>query len=170
MNRFIIFAVLFAGYYAYAEYSNSFDAKIEVQAEEEYIKVNSGDYYVEYDIENEFNLDNYKVVSFGRSHKSMKNFGVAYDLSVLPEKKYTEFKNITSRGQCGASFLNTYAEMLLLVPGNKKSYERLTKTNYDQGDDVYLSLKNLSFSYAEFKGQGFDEFEFRGAIPVLYER
>jgi hypothetical protein len=168
MRRAIIIATLIIGYYIYVDYFITFDAKIAVAEKHNSVTVSLDDYYVEYDITNELNLDDYRVVHYAKSHKSMNNFGIAYDLAVLPANQYKKYKKIISSGSCGASYLNSHAENLLLIPSSKKTYQKLKNRNYGEGDIIYVSAKQLSFNYGEFKGQGFDKFEFRNAIPILY--
>lgn len=170
MRRAIIIALIISGYYIYAEYFITFDAKIAVAEDSNSVTVTLDDYYVEYNITDKLILDDYRVVHFAKSHKTMNNFGIAYDLAVLPQNQYIEYKNIISSGKCAASYLNSHAENLLLVPSSQKTYEKLKKRNYNKGDTIDISTKQLAFNYAEFKGQGFNKFEFRNATPVLYEK
>jgi hypothetical protein len=83
----------------------------------------------------------------------MDNLGVSAAVVLLSEDDYATYKNNYGPGKgCAASFLNSHAVPLLLVPDNPGIQAILRRESADEGDLVEIEGDVLEFSQYLVKG------------------
>lgn len=167
-SKFLIFLVLFlVGGWYFGDFSVFRSTQVAVFTEENLVTVSTKDTYFEYDIDSDEYEYDYRVIQVNPSHKSSSAMGAAFEIAVVTDADYEEFETLQAQGTCPANFLNSRAEMFLVIPDSTETKIAIDRKKYQTGDNFSLSGKPLEINYVEHKGVALEKFELKNAQLLL---
>lgn len=108
-----------------------------------------------------------RVVQLDQPDKVSKGLGASFNLSLLSEGDYTDYKSLSAAGRCPASFMNQHAQMLLLVVPYQSEQRVITRLGLKEGDAISFTASALTFKSGSYHGIKIENFPISGAFLLL---
>ncbi|MCB0336132.1 MAG: hypothetical protein KDD62_07490 [Bdellovibrionales bacterium] len=165
--RFVFLVLFGLGVVAYQSDLFIEYAKVEVELNQKLVTATTDNNYFEFDVLGKEKQD-FRVVSYGRPHSSIRAMGARKEVVVLNEADYEEYAELRAAGECVASFLNQHAIPILMIPAGDNALKELNR-EFKEADSIGIEGYPLNVSYVEYKGNEVADFSMYGAEVVLVD-